>query len=154
WTARDLVDDLRENDKRFGQTGSPTRVLAVHDVTPERAGERFTVLGSAIARIRALAADRAPEPSSWEKPERLGEQPSPKQFDRWTFVELADGRPTRLSLELLGKGRELSGKLGGDNVALILGEELDAAARELGRHGADRVVLADDAQLTEYHTHR
>src|SRR5437763_12854939 len=29
WTAGDLVDDVHENDKRFGQTGSPTRVLAV-----------------------------------------------------------------------------------------------------------------------------
>jgi electron transfer flavoprotein alpha subunit len=153
WTARDLVDDLHANDKRFGQTGSPTRVLAVHDVTPERARERFTDLESAVARIRTLAADRPPEPSSWEKPERLGEQPSPKRFDCWTFVELADGRPTRLSLELLGKGRELSGKLGGDNVALILGEKLDQAAREAARHGADRVVLADDARLSEYDTH-
>ena len=39
WTAADLVDDLRESDKRFGQPGSPTRVLAVRDVTPERRGE-------------------------------------------------------------------------------------------------------------------
>jgi electron transfer flavoprotein alpha subunit len=153
WTARDLVDDLHENDKRFGQTGSPTRVLAVHDVTPERAGERFTDLKAAVARIRTLAADRAPQPSSWEKPERLGEQPSPRQYDCWTFVELADGRPTRLSLELLGKGRELSGKLGGDNVALVLGANLDEAARDVARHGADRVVLADDARLSEYDTH-
>jgi electron transfer flavoprotein alpha/beta subunit len=38
WAASDLVDDVRDDDKRFGQTGSPTRVLAVHDVTPERAG--------------------------------------------------------------------------------------------------------------------
>ena len=38
WQASDLVDDLRPNDKRFGQTGSPTRVLAVRDSRPERAG--------------------------------------------------------------------------------------------------------------------
>jgi electron transfer flavoprotein alpha/beta subunit len=38
WAAAALVDDLRENDKRFGQAGSPTRVLAVRDVPPERAG--------------------------------------------------------------------------------------------------------------------
>ena len=38
WQATDLVDDLRPNDKRFGQTGSPTRVLAVRDARPERAG--------------------------------------------------------------------------------------------------------------------
>jgi electron transfer flavoprotein alpha subunit len=153
WTARDLVDDLHEHDKRFGQTGSPTRVLAVHDVTPERAGERFTDLGAAATRIRTLAVERAPDPSSWEKPERLGEQPSPKQYDCWTFVELSGGRPTRLSLELRGKGRELSGKLGGDNVALVLGERLDEAAREAARHGADRVVLVDNARLSEYDTH-
>jgi electron transfer flavoprotein alpha subunit len=153
WTAKDLVDDVQEHDKRFGQTGSPTRVLAVRDVTPERAGQRFTDLESAAARIRELAAARAPEPSSWDKPERLGEHPSPKQYDCWSFVERVDGRPTRLSLELLGKGRELSGKLGGDNVALVLGTGLGAAADELARYGADRVVGVEDGRLDEYHPH-
>ncbi|MFL5951504.1 MAG: FAD-binding protein [Gaiellaceae bacterium] len=140
WTAAELVDDVRPNDKRFGQTGSPTRVLAVRDVTPERAGDRYSDLPAAVDRIRALAADRGPEPTSWDKPERLGEQPSPKQYDCWTFVELDGDRPTRVSLELLAKGRELSGKLGGDNVALVLGPDV---SEELARHGADRVVLAD-----------
>ena len=150
WTAEDLVDDLQEYDKRFGQTGSPTRVLAVRDVTPPRAGERFAELGPAAERIRELTAERRLEPSSWEKPPRIGEQPSPRRFDCWTFVELVDGRPTRLSLELLGKGRELSGKLGGDNVALIVGRELSGAAREAARHGADSVVLVEDERLAHY----
>src|SRR5205809_1843861 len=100
WTAGDLVDDLRENDKRFGQTGSPTRVLAVRDVTPDRAGDRYSALPPAVDRIRALAAERGPEPTSWDKPDRLGEQPSPKQYDCWTLVELAGDRPARVSLEL------------------------------------------------------
>jgi electron transfer flavoprotein alpha subunit len=150
WTATDLVDDVRKNDKRFGQTGSPTRVLAVRDVTPERAGDRLTELQPAADRIRALAAERGPEPTSWDKPERLGEQPSPKQYDCWTFVETAYGRPTRASLELLGKGRELSGKLGGDNVALVLGADVSA---EVARYGAERVVLVEDDRLTEYDPH-
>jgi electron transfer flavoprotein alpha subunit len=143
WAARDLVDDLRENDKRFGQTGSPTRVLAVRDVTPERAGDRYADLGTAAERIRALAAERGSEPTSWDKPERLGEQPSPKQYDCWTFVELSDGRPARVSLELLAKGRELSGKLGGENVALVFGADVSG---ELARHGADRVVVVEGLQ--------
>ncbi len=150
WTAQDLVGEVHEHDKRFGQTGSPTRVLAVRDVSPERAGERFTDLPAAAERIRALASERAPEPSSWEKPERLGEQPSPKQYDCWTFVELADGRPTRLSLELLGKGRELAGKLGGENVAFVLGADVSA---ELAARGADRVVLVEDDRLENYDPH-
>ncbi|MFL6038280.1 MAG: FAD-binding protein [Gaiellaceae bacterium] len=148
WTANDLVDDVRQNDKRFGQTGSPTRVLAVRDVTPQRAGDRYADLPTAVERIRALAAERGAERTSWNKPDRLGDQPSPKQYDCWTFVELADGRPTRHSLELVAKGRELSGKLGGENVALVFGRDV---ASELARRGADRVVLADDERLHEYH---
>jgi electron transfer flavoprotein alpha subunit len=147
WTANDLVDEVYEYDKRFGQTGSPTRVLAVRDVTPERAGDRYAELQPAVERIRGLAAERGPEPTSWDKPERLGEQPSPKRYDCWTFVEVADGRATRTSLELLAKGRELSGKLGGDNVALVFGADL---AGELAGYGADRVVLVKDDRLREY----
>jgi electron transfer flavoprotein alpha subunit len=147
WTAADLVDDLPDYDKRFGQTGSPTRVLAVRDVTPERAGDRYTDLQPAVERIRALAAERGPEPTSWDKPERLGEQPSPKRYDCWTFVEVAAGRPTRTSLELLAKGRELSGKLGGENVALVFGTDVSAW---LARQGADRVVLLDEDRLRDY----
>jgi electron transfer flavoprotein alpha subunit len=148
WTATDLVDDVRDYDKRFGQTGSPTRVLAVRDVTPERAGDRYADLRPATERIRALGAERGPEPTSWDKPERLGEQPSPKRYDCWTFVEVADGRPTRASFELLAKGRELSGKLGGENVALVFGPDVSA---ELARRGADRIVLVGDERLGDYH---
>jgi electron transfer flavoprotein alpha subunit len=150
WTARDLVDDLAENDKRFGQTGSPTRVLAVRDVTPPRAGEAAADAAEAADRIRALLAERQPEPSAWEKPERLGEQPG-KSYDCWTLVELDGGRLTRHSLELLAKGRELAGKLGGDNVALIIGAGLDEAAQEAARFGADRVVVAEDELLDGFH---
>src|SRR5205807_6325685 len=51
WTGSDLVDDVRPNDKRFGQTGSPTRVLAVRDVTPERSGDRYATLDETVTRI-------------------------------------------------------------------------------------------------------
>ncbi len=116
WTATDLVDDLRENDKRFGQTGSPTRVLAVRDVTPKRAGEVVGGAEEAAERIRTLLAERALEPSDWEKPPRLGERP--------------------------GKSY---------NVALIVGANVDAAAAEAARFGADRIVAAEDDRLDDFH---
>jgi electron transfer flavoprotein alpha subunit len=150
WTARDLVDDVRENDKRFGQTGSPTRVLAVRDVTPERLGEIVASAQEAAARVRELLPERRVDPSSWEKPERLGEKPG-KNYDCWTLIERAGGRPIRASLELLGKGRELAGKLGGENVALVLGGDVTGPAREAARHGAERVVVVEDERLAEYH---
>jgi electron transfer flavoprotein alpha subunit len=150
WTARDLVDEVHEHDKRFGQTGSPTRVLAVHDVTPERAGDVFSSVEDAVPRLRALLAERRIDPSAWEKPERLGERPG-KSYDCWTLIEHVSGRPIRASLELLGKGRELAGKLGGENVALVLGADVASAAREASRHGADRVVVIENERLADYH---
>jgi electron transfer flavoprotein alpha subunit len=150
WTASDLVDDVQENDKRFGQTGSPTRVLAVRDVTPPRAGHSTADLDDAVEAVRAKLGETAPSPSAWDKPERLGEKPG-HNYDCWTVVELLGGRPRRGSLELLGKGRELAGKLGGENVALIIGFALEPAAVEAARYGADRVVLVDDQRLEDYH---
>jgi electron transfer flavoprotein alpha subunit len=151
WTAAELVDDLRENDKRFGQPGSPTRVLAVRDVTPERARLEAPTAADAVERVRALLAERPAGETTWEKPPRLGEKPG-KSYDAWTLVEtIGDGRASRPSLELLAKGRELSGKLGGQNVALILGHNVDAAAQALPSYGAERVVVVDDEQLDGYH---
>jgi electron transfer flavoprotein alpha subunit len=138
WRASDLVDDAREGDKRFGQTGSPTRVLAVKDATPARGGEIAASAQEAAERVVALLAKTGPRPTSaWEKPAHLGEKPG-KSYDCWTVVELIDGQPRRVSLELLGKGRELAGKLGGLNCAVLMG---DGNERDLGRWGAERVVV-------------
>ena len=149
WAATDLVDDLHEDDKRFGQTGSPTRVLAVHNVTPERAGERVGSVEEAAARIRALAAERPAGATGWDKPPHLAKEPG-RFYDCWTLVEIIDGRASRASLELLAKGRELSGKLGGANVALVLGHDVDAAVEAVSRHGAEVVHVAEDAALHDY----
>ncbi len=150
WTAGDLVPDVRPNDKRFGQTGSPTRVLAVRDVTPERAGKLASTPDEAAELIRARLGEVEAPSSAWEKPARLGEKPG-KSYDCWTVVELVGGRAARISLELLGKGRELAGKLGGRNVALVLGHGVADASREAIRHGAEAVYQVDDARLAEYH---
>jgi electron transfer flavoprotein alpha subunit len=149
WTAADLVPDVRPNDKRFGQTGSPTRVLAVRDVSPDRARELFEDPAEAAGRVRQLLEERPPTESSWEKPERLGEKPG-HSYDCWSVVELVEGRVARVSLELLGKSRELAGKLGGRAIALVLGHGLDDAAREALRHGAEAVVVVDDERLRDY----
>ena len=149
WAATDLVDDLHEEDKRFGQTGSPTRVLAIHDVTPERAGERIGSVEEAAARIRALAAERPAGATAWDKPPCLAKEPG-RFYDCWTLVELIDGRASRASLELLAKGRELSGKLGGANVALVLGHDVDAAVDAVSRQGAELVYVAEDSALRDY----
>ncbi len=70
----------------------------------------------------------------------------------WVFVEQADGHPARVSLELLGKGRELAAKLDVELTAFLIGESVCQLARELIFYGADRVILADDPMLKDYGT--
>src|SRR5213076_2322758 len=142
WAATDLVDEVREYDKRFGQTGSPTRVLAVRDVTPERAGERIESVETAASRVRELAEERPAGGTAGEKPGA--------SYDCWTFVETVGGRATRASLELLAKGRELSGKLGGSNVALVVGHDVAPAVEDVSRHGAEIVQIAEHEALRDY----
>ncbi|NNG06358.1 MAG: electron transfer flavoprotein subunit alpha/FixB family protein [Desulfobacteraceae bacterium] len=70
----------------------------------------------------------------------------------WVFVEQAEGRPARVSIELLGKGRELAGKLDVELTAFLIGESVGDLAKELIFYGADRVIVADDPILKEYGT--
>ncbi len=70
----------------------------------------------------------------------------------WVFVEQTEGAPARVSLELLGKGRELADKLGVVLTALFLGESVQDIAKELIFYGADEVIVADHSLLKDYRT--
>jgi electron transfer flavoprotein alpha subunit len=70
----------------------------------------------------------------------------------WVFVELQRGKPARVSLELLGKGKELAEKLGVDLTAIVLGDTLGSLPQELIAYGAERVLAAEDPFLKEYRT--
>jgi electron transfer flavoprotein alpha subunit len=70
----------------------------------------------------------------------------------WVFVEQSEGRPARVSIELLGKGRELAAKLDVDLTAFLIGESVGDLAKELVFFGADRVIVADDPLLRDYGT--
>jgi electron transfer flavoprotein alpha subunit len=70
----------------------------------------------------------------------------------WVFVEQRDGQPARVSLELLGSGRELADKLDAEVTALLIGDGIREIAQELISYGADRVMVAEDPVAKEYRT--
>jgi electron transfer flavoprotein alpha subunit len=70
----------------------------------------------------------------------------------WVFVEQTEGEPERVSLELLGKGRELADKLGVVLTAFLLGESVQDTAKELIFFGVDEVIVADHPLLRDYRT--
>jgi electron transfer flavoprotein alpha subunit len=72
--------------------------------------------------------------------------------DVWVFIEQEDGRVADVSLELLGRGRELAQQLKGQVCGLLCGHELGDMAQALIHYGADRVLLAEHAELELYRT--
>jgi len=71
--------------------------------------------------------------------------------DIWVVAEVEDGALTPVSLEMVGKARELAAALGAYVHSTLLGEGLEDLAQELIHRGADGVYLADDPRLAEYH---
>ncbi len=72
------------------------------------------------------------------------------QNDIWVFAEQRNGVLHDVSLELLGKARELAEQAGSSVGSILLGHQVSALAQTLISHGADRVYVADDIRLTHY----
>ena len=68
------------------------------------------------------------------------------------FVEQRSGEIQGVSLELLGKGKELANKLGEKLTAILLGNNIDHLANELIYHGADEVVVVNNPALDVFVT--
>lgn len=70
----------------------------------------------------------------------------------WVFAEQEDGKLHDVGLELLSKGRELADRLGVKLASCLLGSKVENLAPVLIAHGADKVYLADDSNLSHYQT--
>jgi len=68
------------------------------------------------------------------------------------FCEQRDGLIQKVSLELLGKGKELADSLGQQLIALLLGSEIKSQCQTPIQHGADEVIFVDDPALADYMT--
>lgn len=70
----------------------------------------------------------------------------------WVFIEQNEGRIADVSLELLGKARELAGILHCEVTGLLCGSKVKRLASSVIQHGADRVFVADHPELALYRT--
>ena len=68
----------------------------------------------------------------------------------WVFAEQRGGELHDVSLELLGKSRELADQAGLEVTAVLLGSGIYGLSQRLVDHGADSVLIADDARLAVY----
>lgn len=76
-----------------------------------------------------------------------------KTKDLWVYIETGkDGSARSVGIELLTPGRELADKQQGALVAVVIGHQVQAAAEEASRHGADKVIVVDSPEYKNFTT--
>ncbi len=70
----------------------------------------------------------------------------------FVITEQRDGEFRKVSYEAVSEGRRLADGLSTDVTAAVLGSGIEGIAGELGKYGADKVLVADDAALADYTT--
>lgn len=72
--------------------------------------------------------------------------------DIWVFCEQREGKLMNTDFELISEGRKLADKRGCKLVGLLLGDNVQGLAKELGGYGADKVIVCEDPALKVYTT--
>lgn len=72
--------------------------------------------------------------------------------DVWVFAEQRHGVLQPTVLELISEARKLADDIGVKVCALLLGDNVEGLAKEMGGYGADKVIVVDDPALKDYTT--
>jgi len=70
----------------------------------------------------------------------------------WIVAEQREGELKKISFELISEAKRLAGQTGQSVTAILLGSNIKDKAAELGKYGADKVIVADDNRLANYTT--
>ena len=68
------------------------------------------------------------------------------------FAEQVDGSFRKVAYEVVSEGRRLADNLGEPLTGVVLGSAIESIATELGKYGADKVLVGDDPALADYTT--
>ncbi|MCE1225316.1 MAG: electron transfer flavoprotein subunit alpha [Geobacteraceae bacterium] len=100
-----------------------------------------------------LAAAGAAAPAEDDDPEAAAIARMQAQYRGvWVFIEQTDGEAAKVSWELLGKGKELAGKLGVELCAVVVGHKVEPLCHEAFTYGAEKAYLLDAPLYAEYRT--
>ena len=70
----------------------------------------------------------------------------------WVFCEQRQGEMMTTSYELISEGRKLANELGTKLYGILLGDQVEGLAKELGGYGADGVYVCESPLLKNYTT--
>jgi len=145
---------LSSDLSQFGVAGSPTWVQDIRLVEPDRLGitiegESPAAAGQQVAELlweRLSYLDGSGE-SAIKAPTATARYPQGRAKSIWVVAETFQGGLRRVTLEMLGKARELASFTESEVAAVLFGPPRDHLVRELAAYGADRVLTLDNTAL-------
>lgn len=157
------IDDIGLGTEKIGLSGSPTIVAGVVNIKSERPPIVMSEGHNEVALVDSLIANIKKGGNTLEKKEGAAKKEAErpdfpiKDFRDGasgilTWAELANGKITRPSLELLTPARKLASQLGKDTkvMTLIIGKQVASMAQTLIEHGSDEVIIVENDKLEEY----
>lgn len=70
----------------------------------------------------------------------------------FVYAQQVDNEISSIAFELLGKAKELAGKLNTEVTAVLIGSDIKGLTDQLAEYGADKVIVVDDPELKDYRT--
>ena len=144
---------LSSDPNLFGLAGSPTWVEDIRLVEPSRLGVVIAEEDPAAAaqqvvehltrRLAELAASESPAGRTAD-PTRY---PGQREKSIWVVSESGRDGLRQVTLEMLGKARELSARTRSDVAAVVFGNAASDLVNQLASYGADRVLALDNRSL-------
>ncbi len=75
-----------------------------------------------------------------------------KQNEIWVFIEVRNGKPADVSLELVSKGHKLAAITNSVLKSVVIGENVKHIAEETFKYGVDEAILVDAPALKYFRT--
>ncbi len=147
---------LSSDASQFGFEGSPTWVQDIRLVEPDRLGVAIEgePPAEAAAQVAGLLKDRLVEMESRGGPlhsptsdSAAARYPGETEKSIWVVAETSQSGLRRVTLEMLGKARELTLFTRSEVAAVVLGPPEEKLSSELAAYGADRVLTLDNTLI-------
>ena len=155
--------ELSTDLSQFGSAGSPTLVQDIRLIEPDRLG--VVIEGespsSAAAQVAGLLRERlsmmggeddsrsgaAAGPHGAPRYDEAPRYPEIREKSVWVVAETFQSGLRRVTLEMLGKARELTSFTRSEVAAVLFGPPRQDLNDELAAWGADRVITLDNTEL-------
>ena len=157
------INDIGLGTEKIGLNGSPTIVSKVVNIISERPPVIMSEGHNEISLVDSLIKNfkkggNVPEKKEKKVKKEIERPDFPEKDFRddargiITWAEVANGKITRPSLELLTPARKLAAKLGNNTrvMTLMIGKNVSPLAQTLIEHGSDEVILVENDKLEEY----